>query len=195
MRCTFLCDFAYSLVGEGCFVFFVGEECITVCDSDFVMCNNGSSLVYLFNRFEDSLVYRWWVNCQVLFFWTNIEGALCSEAVVVDDYGGCMFDAAVTGCVFAITILSFVFVIVIDTLNFFFVNITRSDMDFCLLFLVVEGAVNFLINAVILLVWLLPLIVAAFDFEFWVSSWRIWVAAAGERSSGRFMIAYVDLLL
>ena len=121
--------------------------------------------------------------------WCTVDGLIAkfyfseriSRVHFVDDYGGCMFDAAVTGCVFAITILSFVFVIVIDTLNCFFVNITRSDMDFCLLFFVVEGSVNFLINAVILLVWLLCLIVAAFDFGFWVSSWRIWVAVAGKR--------------
>ena len=138
------------------------------------MCNNGSSLFYLFNCFEDSLVYRWWINCEALLFWVNIEGALCSETVLVDRYGGCMFDAAVTDCVFAIAILSFVFVVVVDNLIFPFINITRSEMEFCFLLFVVEGAVNFLNNAVLSLVWLLCSIVTAFDFGFWVSSWSIW---------------------
>ena len=66
-------------------------------------------------------------------------------------------------------------------LSFFpFVNITRSEMEFFFLFFVVEGAVNSLKDAMFSLVWLLDSIVAAFDFGFWVSSWRIWVAVAGE---------------
>ena len=60
-----------------------------------------------------------------------------------------------------------------------FVNITRSEMEFCFLFFVMEGAVNFLKNAVFSLVWLLGSIVAAFNFGLWVSSWRIWVNVAG----------------
>ena len=59
-------------------------------------------------------------------------------------------------------------------LSFFpFVNITRSDMEFGFLFLVVEGTVNFLKNALFSLVWLLSLIVTTFKFGVWVSSWRI----------------------
>ena len=90
-----------------------------------------------------------------------------------------MFDAVVTGIVFVIAILHFVFVIIVDTLIFPFVNITRLEMKFCFLFFVMEGAVNFLKNAVFSLVWLLGSIVAAFNFGLWVSSWRIWVNVAG----------------
>ena len=52
-------------------------------------------------------------------------------------------------------------------LSFFpFINITRSDMDFCFLFFVVEEEVNFLEDSEFSLVWLLGSIVATFDFGF-----------------------------
>ena len=63
--------------------------------------------------------------------------------------------------------------------NFPFFNVTKSEMDFCFLFFDDVEAVTFLDDAMFSLVLLLVLIVSAFGFDFWVSSWRIWVAVAG----------------
>ena len=37
--------------------------------------------------------------------------------------------------------------------------------------------------------------VVSFGFDVWISSGRFWMAIAGLGSSGRFMIAYVGLIL
>ena len=60
-----------------------------------------------------------------------------------------------------------------------FVNITRLEMELCFLFFVVEEYVTFLNNTMFSLVWLLGLVVSVIGFEFWGSSWRIWVTVAG----------------
>ena len=58
-----------------------------------------------------------------------------------------------------------------------------------------EGVLTFLNNSMFSLVWLLRLVVSVLGDKFWVSSWIFWMAVAGGGSSGRFMIASVDLVL
>ena len=55
-----------------------------------------------------------------------------------------------------------------------FFNVTKSEMEFCFLFFDDLEAVTFLDDAIFSLVLLLGLVVSAFGFDFWVSSWRIW---------------------
>ena len=68
--------FTQSLIGERNIVFFVFGECVSICNSDAIVCNNGSSLIHLFNRFKYILVYfcilqciycflsLWWLHTQ-----------------------------------------------------------------------------------------------------------------------------------
>ena len=60
-----------------------------------------------------------------------------------------------------------------------FVSITRSKFEFSFLFFVVDGGVTFFISSVFALVWLVVLVVFVNGFDFWVSSWSIWMNVAG----------------
>ena len=76
------------------------------------------------------------------FSWANIKGALGSKSVVLYRCSGCMFDAVVTPFL-ALTSCPSCSLLLLELSFFPFVNITRSEMEFCFLFFVVEGAVNF----------------------------------------------------
>ena len=60
---------------------------------------------------------------------------------------------------------------------------------------VVEGAVTFLNNSMFSLELFLGLVFSTLGFDVWVSSWIFWMAVSRGGSSGRFMIAYVGLVL
>ena len=134
------------------------------------MSNDDSSVICIFDCFEDFLVDFCCIDLVVFLFWTDIEGTFGGESVVLYRCSGCVFDAAFIGGVFGIIILTFMFFVVVKTLDFSLFNVTKSEMDFCFLFFDNVEALTFLDDAVFSLVLLLVLIVSAFGFDFWVSS-------------------------
>ena len=110
-------DFCF-LVREQCFVFFVGGEYVAILDAGFVMSNDDSSVICVFNCFEDSLVDFCCIDLVIFLFWTDIEGTFGGESVVLYRCSGCVFDAALLNCFFGIIILTFMFFIVVKAHSF-----------------------------------------------------------------------------
>ena len=151
-------------------MFFISGKCVTICDTGVVKCNDDCSVVCLFDCFEDFFVNFGCIDWFIFLFWANTKGTFGGESVVLYRCSGCVFDAAVTYSIFDIIILTSIFFVVVKSLVFSFVNITRSEMELCVLFFVVVEAVYFLNNAMFSLVWLLGLVVSAIGFKFWGSS-------------------------
>ena len=119
---------------------------IAVCDSDVIVYDDDSRLIHLFDRFENVLVYFWWIDFVVFLLWANTKGAFRSEYVDYYRCGGRMLYAAVEYCILVITVFSFMVVVVINTIIFFFVTITSSEFFYFIFyfyFFIVERVVNF----------------------------------------------------
>ena len=151
-------------------MFFLSGEYVTIRDADFVESSDDCSVVCVFDCFEDFVVNFGSIDWFIFLFWANIKGTFGGESVVLYRCSGCVFDAAVTYGIFDIIILTSIFFVVVKSLVFSFVNITRSEMELCVLFFVVVEAVTFLDDAIFSLVWMLGLVVSAFGFDFWGSS-------------------------
>ena len=95
-----------------------GGEGVVVCDVGVIVCDDGSSLVHLFDRFKYVLVYFGWIDYVIIFFWTNIKGVFGSEYVIYYRCGGCIVYEAVTDRILVITVFAVKIVFVVDTIIF-----------------------------------------------------------------------------
>ena len=82
------------------------------------MSNDDSSVICIFDCFEDFLVDFCCIDLVIFLFWTDIEGTFGGESVVLYRCSGCMFDVVVMDGVFDIIILTFMFFVVVKTLVF-----------------------------------------------------------------------------
>ena len=142
-------------------MFFISREHVAILDAGFVVSDDDSSVICIFDCFEDVLVDFGCIDWIIFLFWAYIKGTFGGESVVLYRCSGCMFDAAV---------MTFMFFVVVKTIVFSLFNVTRSKMELCFLFFDGVEAVTFLDDAVFSLVLLLGLVVSAFGFDFWGSS-------------------------
>ena len=92
----------YSLVGEGFDVSFVSWECIAVCYTSVVMCNDHYGLVHVLDGLKYLFMDFSWINDGVCFFGANIKGAFCCKSIVGDSGDGGMLNATIIDRVFFI---------------------------------------------------------------------------------------------
>ena len=90
------------MIGEGDDMFFVGWECIAICDTSVVMSDYYYRIVHIFFGFKNSLVDFGWVYDGFGVFRADVKGAFCGEFTIGDSDDGGVFDATVIDGVFFI---------------------------------------------------------------------------------------------